>query len=95
MLVHILDHSNAVYCFFLRSIKVVVTCNDLLAVRSALGEIPEHRTWFTGRLLQKWILAGLRYADRIACISEATKLDVLRISGKPEEAVSKIGLSAG
>jgi glycosyltransferase involved in cell wall biosynthesis len=92
MLVHILDHSNAVYCFFLRSIKVVVTCNDLLAVRSALGEIPEHRTWFTGRWLQKWILAGLRHADRIACISEATKLDVLRLSGKPEEAVSTIYL---
>jgi glycosyltransferase involved in cell wall biosynthesis len=92
MLVHILDHSNALYCFWLRSNKVVVTCNDLLAVRSALGEIPEHRTGFTGRLLQKWVLAGLRRADRIVCISEATKLDVLRLTGKPESEVSTIYL---
>lgn len=91
-LVHIIDHSNAIYLFWLRSAKVVVTCNDLLAVRSALGEIPEHRTGFTGRLLQKWILAGLRRADHIVCISEATKLDVLRLTGKPETKVSTIYL---
>jgi glycosyltransferase involved in cell wall biosynthesis len=91
-LIHIVDHSNAVYLFWLRSAKIVVTCNDLLAVRSALGEIPEHRTGFTGRLLQKWILAGLRRADHIVCISEATKLDVLRLTGKPETKVSTIYL---
>ena len=91
-LVHIVDHSNAIYLFWLPSKKVIVTCNDLLAVRSALGEIPEHRTGFTGRLLQKWILAGLRRADHIVCISEATKLDVLRLTGKPEKKVSTIYL---
>jgi glycosyltransferase involved in cell wall biosynthesis len=91
-LVHIVDHSNAIYLFWLPSKKVIITCNDLLAVRSALGEIREHRTGFTGRLLQKWILAGLRRADHIVCISEATKLDVLRITGKPEKKVSTIYL---
>jgi glycosyltransferase involved in cell wall biosynthesis len=91
-LVHIVDHSNAIYLFWLRSAKVVVTCNDLLAVRSALGEIPEHHTGLSGRLLQKWILAGLRRADHIVCISEATKLDVLRLTGKPEKKVSTIYL---
>jgi glycosyltransferase involved in cell wall biosynthesis len=91
-LVHIVDHSNTIYLFWLPSKKVIVTCNDLLAVRSALGEIREHRTGFTGRLLQKWILAGLRRADHIVCISEATKLDVLRITGKPEKKVSTIYL---
>src|SRR5277367_6072472 len=49
-LVHIVDHANAIYLFWLPSKKVIITCNDLLAVRSALGEIPEHRTEFTGRL---------------------------------------------
>lgn len=91
-LVHIVDHSNAIYLFWLHSKKVIVTCNDLLAVRSALGEIPEHRTGFFGRLLQKWILAGLRRADHIVCISEATKLDVLRLAGKPAKKVSAIYL---
>jgi glycosyltransferase involved in cell wall biosynthesis len=91
-LVHIVDHSNAIYLCWLSSKKVIVTCNDLLAVRSALGEISEHRTGFTGRLLQKWILAGLRRADHIVCISEATKLDVLRLTGIPEKKVSTIYL---
>jgi glycosyltransferase involved in cell wall biosynthesis len=91
-LVHIVDHSNAIYLFWLPSKKVIITCNDLLAVRSALGEIREHRTGFSGRLLQKWILAGLRRADHIVCISEATKLDVLRITGQPEKKVSTIYL---
>jgi glycosyltransferase involved in cell wall biosynthesis len=95
-LVHIVDHSNAIYLFWLRSRKVVVTCNDLLAVRSGLGEMPEHRTGFTGRLLQKWVLAGLRRADHIVCISEATRADVLRLTSKPEKEVSTIylGLAA-
>ncbi len=91
-LVHIVDHSNAVYLFWLRRVKNVVTCNDLLAVRSALGEIPEHRTGFMGRLLQKWILAGLRRADHIICISNATKSDVLRLTKKSEAVVSRIYL---
>jgi glycosyltransferase involved in cell wall biosynthesis len=91
-LVHIVDHSNAVYVFWLRSRKTVVTCNDLLAVRSALGEMPEHQTGLTGRLLQKWILAGLRWANRITCISDATKRDVLRLTGQSEKNVSTIYL---
>src|SRR5207249_7349731 len=56
----------------------------------------EHRTGFTGRLLQKWVLAGLRRADHIICISEATRADVLRLTGKQEKEVSTIylGLAA-
>jgi hypothetical protein len=95
LLVHIIDHSNAIYLFLLRSQKSIVTCNDLLAVRSALGEIPQHRTGFAGKLLQKWILAGLRRASHIACISEATRFDVLRLTGKSESEVSRIYLGLG
>ena len=95
LLVHIVDHSNAIYLFWLRSQKSIVTCNDLLAVRSARGEIPEHRTGFGGKLLQKWIQAGLRRATHIACISEATRLDVLRLTGKSEREVSRIYLGLG
>ncbi len=90
--VHIVDHSNAVYLFWLRAKKSVVSCNDLLAVRSALGEIPEHQTSLTGRLLQKWILAGLRRANHITCISDATRFDVLRLTGKSAKEVSTIYL---
>ena len=37
-LVHICDHSNAMYVRHVESAPVLVTCHDLLAVRGALGE---------------------------------------------------------
>jgi glycosyltransferase involved in cell wall biosynthesis len=91
-LVHIVDHSNAMYRFWLGSKKTVINCNDLLAVRSALGEFSEHRTGVTGKILQHWILAGLRRVEHIACISEATRKDVLRLSGRSEREVTRIYL---
>jgi glycosyltransferase involved in cell wall biosynthesis len=94
-LVHIIDHSNAVYRFWLGSRKTVVNCNDLLAVRSALGEFSEHRTAFTGKIFQRWILAGLRRAERIACISEATREDVLRLLQRSPKEVTRVYLGLG
>src|SRR2546425_4350875 len=37
-IVHICDHSNAMYDAWIANTPVVVTCHDLLAVRGALGE---------------------------------------------------------
>jgi glycosyltransferase involved in cell wall biosynthesis len=91
-LIHIADHSNAMYRFWLGSKKTVINCNDLLAVRSALGEFSEHRTGVTGKILQHWILVGLRRIEHIACISEATRKDVLRLSGRSEREVTRIYL---
>jgi glycosyltransferase involved in cell wall biosynthesis len=91
-LVHIVDHSNAMYRFWLGSKKTVINCNDLLAMRSALGEFSEHRTGITGKILQHWILAGLRRVEHIACISETTRKDVLRLSGRSEREVTRIYL---
>ncbi|HWB59255.1 MAG TPA: glycosyltransferase, partial [Chthoniobacteraceae bacterium] len=79
--VHICDHSNAFYTRWLRGVPHVVTCSDVLAIRSARGEFPRHRTGFAGRQLQRMILAGLRRARRITCISEATRKDLLRLLG--------------
>jgi glycosyltransferase involved in cell wall biosynthesis len=78
--VHICDHSNAIYTRYLASVPHVVTCHDLLAVRSALGEIPQHQTGWTGRQFQRMILNGLRRAKHIACVSQTTKDDVLRLA---------------
>ncbi len=79
-LVHICDHSNAVYAPILKEVPHLVTCHDLLAVRSALGEFPGRRIGATGRQYQKWILHGLNAAGRVACISNATRRDLLRLS---------------
>jgi len=77
--VHICDHSNAVYVRYCRPAPVVVTCHDLLAVRGGLGEDTDCPATFTGKLLQKLILRGLGQANAIACISLATATDANRL----------------
>jgi glycosyltransferase involved in cell wall biosynthesis len=77
--VHICDHSNAMYCADFPSVPVVVTCHDLIAVRSALGEETHCPVSFTGRLLQRWILRSLRRADTVVCVSNATREDAERL----------------
>jgi glycosyltransferase involved in cell wall biosynthesis len=81
LVVHVCDHSNAVYVPAIRHAPHVVTCHDLLAVRAARSEFPQARTGWPGRLLQRAILNGLRAAGSIVCDSQATRRDVLRIVG--------------
>ncbi len=88
--VHICDHSNSMYTRFLRGRPNVVTCHDLIAVRSALGEVPESPTGWTGRVLQRSILSGLRRAQFVACVSEHTMRDVLRIVGRERASTCRI-----
>jgi glycosyltransferase involved in cell wall biosynthesis len=87
---HICDHSNAFYVKHMRGAPHIVTCHDLLAVRSALGEIPQNRTPWTGRRLQGLILKGLIGAQHLACVSEATRQDLLRVTGVPAQRVSRV-----
>lgn len=84
-IVHVCDHSNAPYVRHLGAAPHIVTCHDMLAIRSALGEIPENRTRWTGRQLQRMILAGLRCASRVACVSESTREDLMRLTGLPPD----------
>jgi glycosyltransferase involved in cell wall biosynthesis len=80
--VHMCDHSSATYCSILDGKPTVVTCNDMLAVRGALGELPDMRASRFGRYLQLWICNGLQRATRVACISQATFDDASRILGR-------------
>lgn len=96
-LVHILDHSNAVYAARCEGTPVVVTCHDMLAVRGALGEQTDCPASAAGRILQRWILGGLRRASAIACVSEATAKDATRLIGQsknpPSISVVHLGLN--
>jgi glycosyltransferase involved in cell wall biosynthesis len=96
-LVHICDHSNAVYVQRCGRVPVLVTCHDLLAVRGALGENTDCPASATGRILQRWILSGLRHADVVACISLATADDAERLvtrgSNRPRIDVVPMGLN--
>jgi glycosyltransferase involved in cell wall biosynthesis len=81
--VHIIDHSNAPYLKTLRnysSVKKIITCHDLIAVRSALGEFPyAPKTSVSGLILQKWIKNSLSHADFYACDSRQTWGDLTRL----------------
>jgi glycosyltransferase involved in cell wall biosynthesis len=89
-LVHICDHSNAVYTRVLAGVPHLVTCHDLLAIRSALGEFTGRRIRVSGRLYQRWILRGLNGAKRVACISTATHRDILRLTSLAPGQVSLV-----
>lgn len=96
-IVHITDHSNAIYTSHLGRIPVVVTCHDLLAVRGGLGEATDTPASRSGQLLQRWILRGLQRATAVACISSATLRDATRLLGRkspaPQLTVIPLGLN--
>jgi glycosyltransferase involved in cell wall biosynthesis len=85
-LIHICDHSNAVYTKRFPKIPVVITCHDLLAVRGSLGEETDCPASWTGKILQRWIVASLRRADAVVCVSRATAADAVRLLGGSENA---------
>ncbi len=95
-LVHICDHSNAVYVSECRGVPVVVTCHDLLAVRGAFGEETDCPASVTGNFLQRWILRSLARANALACVSRATRDDaerLLRGATGPQLSVVTSGLN--
>jgi len=83
-LVHICDHSNAIYTRWLQDVPHVVTCHDVMAIMSARGLIPGQTTGGTGRILQSWILSGLRGANHIVCVTPESRNDLLRLAPELE-----------
>jgi glycosyltransferase involved in cell wall biosynthesis len=57
----------------------VVHCHDLLALRSALGELPENPTRLTGRLYQRYIRRGFAQARHFISISRHSRDDLHRV----------------
>lgn len=80
-IIHICDHSNAVYCRYAPWRRTVVTCHDLIAIRSSLGHFYQNKVSFTGRMYQEWIVSGLRASKYIVCDSEATRCQLLALGG--------------
>ncbi len=67
----------------------VVHVHDLLALRSALGEVPENRTGWSGRLYQRYIRRGFRQARHFISVSYRTQSDLHRY-GQPEALSSHV-----
>ncbi len=90
LLVHICDHSNAMYVRETLGVRHLVTCHDLMAVRLALGDLPGPRVRFTGRRLQRMVRRGLEAARHVACDSRCTLTDLQRVCRRPESGSSVI-----
>jgi len=43
-IVHICEQGYVIYTKYLQNISFVVTCHDLLLIRSGMGEFPEYKT---------------------------------------------------
>jgi glycosyltransferase involved in cell wall biosynthesis len=84
-LVHLCDHSNAMYVPALARIPHLVTCHDVLAIRSARGHFPENPVGPTGRLFQAMIARGLQRASTILCVSAKTRDDLHQYLDVPED----------
>jgi glycosyltransferase involved in cell wall biosynthesis len=86
---HIVDHSYAHLVGILPPERTVVTCNDLDAIRPALAGASR---FDPARLLASPVLAGLRRAAHIACISEATRAELIATGCVEREQVSVVPL---
>jgi glycosyltransferase involved in cell wall biosynthesis len=84
-IVHLCDHSNAMYVPAVTHQAHIVTCHDVLAIRSAMGHFPENPVGVTGRTFQRLIARGLRQARTILCVSRKTRDDLKRYLAVPEE----------
>ena len=61
---------------YVRRHRKIIHCLDLLALKSALGLVPENPTSFTGRLYQKYIRWGFQHCSNFISISARTAADL-------------------
>lgn len=94
--VHICDHSNAMYVPRVLGKPNLVTCHDVIAIQASLGMVPGWNVGRSGRLFQKLIAQGLARADLIACVSHLTQRDLLKLGLAEQARVTTVlnGLNA-
>jgi len=79
-IIHICDHSNSVYVPFIVQENHLVTCHDIMAIRSARGHFPQVKIGFLGRKLQARIFRGLKLSDHVTCDSENSRQDLVSLA---------------
>ena len=100
-LIHIIDHSNAIYLPKLSRIsrvKKIITCHDLIAIRTAKGDFTQApKTSKSGKHLQNWILNSLHHAEYHACDSRQTLEDLKKFISlsKEKSSIFHLGTGAG
>ena len=72
------DHALGPWVPLVKERPHVIHCHDFLAQRSALGEIVENPTGWTGRQYQAYIRQGYRQGQHFISVSETTRHDLHR-----------------
>lgn len=68
---HITDHSYGHLAYFLPKDKLVITCHDLIQLKTDIGNWKSNFSF-------RYYLSGLKRAEKIICISENTKNDLIK-----------------
>jgi glycosyltransferase involved in cell wall biosynthesis len=84
------DQALGPWAPLVRHLPHVVHAHDLLALRSALGLIPENPTSFTGRVYQRYIRHGFQQARHFIAVSGRTRSDLQAYAGIPPEHVDVV-----
>jgi glycosyltransferase involved in cell wall biosynthesis len=80
-LIHVTDQGLGPLLVWVKDFPHLLTCHDLIAIRSILGEMVSKTNSYSGSLFQRLNLQILKQADTIICVSEKTKSDCLRVLG--------------
>lgn len=70
------DQSLGIWVPLVNKLPHIIHCHDFLAQQSALGEIKENPTSYSGRIYQKLIRKGYQKGNRFISVSEKTKVDL-------------------
>lgn len=84
------DQALGPWCPLVANRPHVVHAHDLLALRSALGDIPENPTSATGKVYQRYIRQGFQQARRFIAISKRTQDDLIHFAGIPRDRISVV-----
>jgi len=77
--VHVLDQANSLLYPFINSKKVSLTCHDLINYKLLKNERIK-KISLTGAIYQKMILHFIKKFNKIICVSQKTKNDLIKIS---------------
>lgn len=77
------DHALGMWVPLVADRPHVIHCHDFLAQRSALGEIPQNPTQWSGRQYQALICRGYREGKHFISSSKKTQEDLHRFLGTP------------
>lgn len=86
----VIDQALGMWMPILENENHVVHCHDFIALKSALGQIRENPTSWSGRKYQRLIHKGFSKADNFLCISKNTKQELIQFLHKTPNKIIQV-----